>query len=1060
MTMPTPQEIQQAIYSVHDQQSFVQNLLIETLNWQIPDEIEDIGDISFEWNEKDLGAEGLEREYLDGSIYQIQKMADDQPWGIFLLEFKNEDVFLRNRGLTGPLRKVLRGVVTKRRTTKSTLPSWHRDNLLFICTYQYKHYRFAYFKAPNEKEKTAPLALFGWNESDTDIRTLCTHNLPFLQWNHEKPDYEKWREAFNVEKVTKNFYNKYAEIFGYVEGLIGQSNDLKGDTLRLYTQTLFNRLMFLRFIEKKDNWLDFNGQKDYLKALYEAKLVNGKSFYQSRLCPLFFEALAIEGKQESKAVGKVPFLNGGLFEKGELDKQIADIPNEAFEPILAQDGLFYRYNFTVEESTPLDIEVAVDPEMLGKVFEKLVTGRHESGSYYTPKSIVSFMCREAIKGYLCSKTSASWKAIELLVDEHELEIEQLSEQDRDDILYYLETLKAVDPACGSGAYLLGLLQELMAIRRTLQNQKLRTDPEYHYKLKLKAISRSLYGVDIDPFATNVAKLRLWLSLAVEADYPQALPNLDFKIETGDAVLGPCNELTDADDMLFISELKERAEALVVKKDEYMTAHGDRKKELFEEIRAEEKAIASETSTAYGESIIAWYVHFAEVFMATRRQQEIQTGVEELQDYQITTLEPTGFDIVLANPPYIRQELIKDIKPTLEKVYPVTYSGTADLYTYFYTRAVELLGLGGMLAFISSNKWFRANYGKKLRSYLADKCTIHSITDFQDSPVFEGTTAYPMIFIAQKGKTSVSTIHTETQVPDGNVNVKAVIHDKGKVLSKSAIKGEDWSFIDKASADRIKKMDTNGIPLETYVGEKMYIGIKTGFNKAFIIDSRIRNQLILDDPASEDLIHPLLMGRDIKKWKISGKDQWIIFTRRGVNIDSYPVIKKYLSQYREKLEPKPLDWEEKNPEEKWPGRKPGPYQWYEIQDNVVYYKKFEKNKIVFPDISPEPRFCLDTDGFYPDMTAFMIPSSDLYLLGVLNSKPVLDYYMEISAQIRGGYLRYKRQYVIQIPIPKATPNEKKSIEKYVQKCLDARGQNCEKWESQVDQIVTRLYGLEE
>ena len=404
--MASPLEIQEAITQIHDQQSFIHRLLVDTLKWPIPEVPDDIGDISFEWSADELQAEGLDKHLTDGRVYQIRKLTDDQPWGIFLLEFKNEDVFLKNRGLTGPLRKVLRGVVRKHRGGRSEMPAWDRDDLLFICTDRtYRHYRFAYFNAPKEKENTAPLALFGWNHGDTDIRTLCTHNLHHLEWNSPGPEYSKWRLAFSVEKVTNDFYREYADAFEKLETSIRQSNNLDGNQLRLFTQTLLNRLMFLRFIEKK-GWLTFQNHSDYLSALYSAGGIKRKSFYKSRLCPLFFEALAIEGRQESDAIGKVPFLNGGLFDKSDLDKRVSDIPDEAFKPILARDGLFYRYNFTVEESTPLDIEVAVDPEMLGKVFEELVTGRHESGSYYTPRPIVAFMCREALKAYLTEKTTA------------------------------------------------------------------------------------------------------------------------------------------------------------------------------------------------------------------------------------------------------------------------------------------------------------------------------------------------------------------------------------------------------------------------------------------------------------------------------------------------------------------------------------------------------------------------------------------------------------------------------------------------------------------------------
>jgi len=855
-------------------------------------------------------------------------------------------------------------------------------------------------------------------------------------------DFDDLKERFSIEVVTKEFYREYAKIFGEVEKAIASINDLKAEELRLYTQTLMNRLMFLRFLEKK-HWIQFGDSPDYLANLYAAGGLDGESFFKSRLSPLFFVALAIEGQQDFEAVGSTAFLNGGLFEKDEkLDGKIDDIPNEAFEDILGPDGLFYKYNFTVEESTPLDIEVAVDPEMLGKVFEELVTGRHESGSYYTPRSIVSFMCREALKGYLYEKTSAPKGAIEKLVDEHELEDGSLTEKEADDILYYLETLKAVDPACGSGAYLLGLLQELMAVRRALQNQKLKTEPDFHYKLKLRAISRSLYGVDIDPFATNIAKLRLWLSLAVEADEPQPLPNLDFKIETGDAILGPCNKLTSSNEQLFNQGLKDRAEALVVKKDEYMTAHGQRKKELYEEIKAEENKIASETSTAYGENIIAWYVHFAEVFMTSRRQQDIQKGIEELKDYQVTTLEPTGFDIVLANPPYVRQELIKGIKPELQKIYSTTYSGTADLYTYFYTRAVELLGPGGMLSFISPNKWFRANYGKKIRNFLADKCTVHSITDFQDSPVFEGATAYPMIFVAQKGKTANSTTYTETHVTNGNIDVKAVVRKNGKILSDDAIKGENWSFVDKATEDRIKQMQRNTVPLEIYVKGQIYRGLLTGFNKAFVIESKTKIELIEEDPASDDLIKPLLEGKDIGRWD-ADQNKWLILTPIGVEIENYPAILRHLKKWEDELK---IRFDQ--------GK-----HWWEYRA-CSYYRIYGGSQIVWGNLGLKPPFTYIKGPMCNLAPANSIPTNDLFLLGVLNSSSADFFFSHTAIQRNGGYYEYKPIYVKALPIPKVSDKEKKAIEKLVQKCLDAEGQDCEKWEAKIDKIVTKLYGLEE
>lgn len=410
--MADPQKIENAIRRVRDQKSFIQELLIDALGWDIDERAEEVEDIAFEWSAEELRANDLDKHLVDGTIRQIRPFKGN-PWGIFILEFRNPDVFATGRGMTGTLRNVLRGLVPSKKK-RSSLASFCNENLLFICNHDYKHYRFAHFKTPEKNSHAAPLAAFGWGPGDP-IRTLCEYNLNALEWPDEQPDAEgwvsAWSQAFDVEKVTRRFYEDYATVFEKVEKLIGKQKELKGDDLRMFTQTLFNRLMFLRFMERKA-WLTFGGHEDYLRALYAAGGVGKKSFYKGRLCPLFFEGLAVEGKQESDAYGCVPYLNGGLFERSELDKQVSDLPDEVFAGILADEhagGLFYKYNFTVEESTPLDIEVAVDPEMLGKVFEELVTGRHESGSYYTPRPVVSFMCREALKGYLSTKTKASPK---------------------------------------------------------------------------------------------------------------------------------------------------------------------------------------------------------------------------------------------------------------------------------------------------------------------------------------------------------------------------------------------------------------------------------------------------------------------------------------------------------------------------------------------------------------------------------------------------------------------------------------------------------------------------
>jgi hypothetical protein len=562
--------IELAVRTVRDKAGFIQKLLRDGLGWPIEDGVKEPEDIAYGWSGEELKIDDLDEHFVDGQVWQLQPLdpGREQRWGIFLLEFNKPDVFTKGRGITGPLRRILRRLVPKRRQQPAH-KVWQRKHLLFLCTHNYEHFSVAYFKDPPEGGKTPPLAIFGWGP-DIPSRTAVKFNLPALDWPAEdvSPDVwvTKWASAFDVEKVTRKFYEEYAAVFMAVEDIIADHSDLAGDDLRVFTQMLFNRLMFLRFIERK-GWLELRKKPNYLQELYTTTPPK-ESFYKTRLRRLFFEGLAQENHQAADVIGKVPFLNGGLFEQTPLDKKVDDIPNIAFDPILSKkDGIFYHYNFTVEESTPLDIQVAVDPEMLGKVFEELVTGRHETGSYYTPRPVVAFMCREALKGYLADKTGVSAEAIARLVDKHD--VTSLTETNARKVIEALDGLKAVDPACGSGAYLLGLLQEMIALYRLLYSEKLKRDSRSLYDLKLRIISNNLYGVDIDPFATNIAMLRLWLSIAVDSDKPLPLPNLDFKIETGDSLLGPCREFQKEFSAYL---LEQRARRLIAKKDEYLRLH--------------------------------------------------------------------------------------------------------------------------------------------------------------------------------------------------------------------------------------------------------------------------------------------------------------------------------------------------------------------------------------------------------------------------------------------------------------------------------------------------------
>jgi methylase of polypeptide subunit release factors len=833
-------------------------------------------------------------------------------------------------------------------------------------------------------------------------------------------------EAFDVEKVTQEFFREYRKTFEKVESLISgiQENERK----RLFTQKLFNRIMFIAFIQKK-GWLNFQGNTEYLETLWQDyqndKDTNTKNFYKDRLSLLFFHGLKNPQQHNivdinnggflKDLIGSVPYLNGGLFEQDKEDENTnIIIPDECIDSIL--HDLFQRFAFTVTESTPLDVDVAVDPEMLGKVFEELVTGRHESGSYYTPKPIVSFMCREAIKGYLQKFTNNAdhKQAIDKFVDEHDSS--ELNNPEA--ILDALRQVKCCDLACGSGAYLLGILHELLDLRHCLfANNKIGAESVYERKLEI--IENNLYGVDIDVFAVNIARLRLWLSLAVdyEGEKPKPLPNLKYKIEIGDSLTAPSPASTGMIRSELINQYRQ-------KKADYMrTSDVNQKKNLeteIENLKAEIRLITYGTTIKKDGFDFDWAVEFAEVFM------------------------DGGFDIQVANPPYVRMELFKDIKPTLKKNFPDVHSDRADLYCYFYGRALQLLKEGGMLTFITPNKWFRAKYGEKLRKFISETCQIYSITDFGDLPVFQSATTYPMIFIAQNIKPgNNSTIFTqvkslESPYPD----VAEIIRDKGQNLPPTAIKGANWVLTNTSSANRIQKMEAAGMTLGEYANNQIYRGVVTGLNEAFIIDKLIRDKLISQNPKIEDIIKPLVVGKQIHKWCIDSDIKYLIYMYHDIDVQKLSTIIEYLLPYKSRLEQRATK-----------------QRWYELQQpQKRYISAFLKPKIVFPDISKKPRFALDNTGAYTNDTSFIIPTNDLYLLGVLNSSTVEMFFIEVGAQIRGNYLRFKRQYVEKIPIPNATKKEKETISKLVQKCLDAKGENCEQWEKEIDEKVAALYGL--
>jgi type I restriction-modification system DNA methylase subunit len=1063
--------------------------LRDVLGWEF--ETEDVEDLTYDYTASEFGLDPKSAAKIR-SIKQLVPLVDRQPWGIFYLDFAGQGVSI------SALRAILRGLVAKKRASanQSEMQKWRVEDLLFICTSDdFKNFNFAYFRG--EQTNRAVLSSFGWHHGDTHVRTLLDYNLEALRFPLDTSDGEewlrKWRAAFDVEKVTDEFFRRYDEVFTTVEKEIRPAvkDDRQG---RLFTQKLFNRLMFIYFIQKK-GWLSFKEQpkNKYLRALFNEAIAKKENFFSDRLYWLFFRGMSVAdlnlGTQTEEELrerrGDVPPLNGGLFElEDELDERgRVPIKNEVFGHIL---DLFERYNFTIEESTPLDVQVAVDPEMLGKVFEELVTGRHETGSYYTPRPIVSFMCREALKHYLAG-VQPSKEAVAKFVDEGDASDLQNPEA----VLDALKRVRVCDPACGSGAYLLGMLHELMRLRAALFRSN-KIDDATLYERKRWIIENNLYGVDNDKFAVQIACLRLWLSLAIDSDEPRPLPNLDFKIECGDSLIAPApseaekqmtfartalvNDFRQAkgeymreDDPERKRKLRQRIDnlrgeiALALKHQLPRLDEGQIQKKQ-QEISLLEKNIESarnpsiktelqkqaeklrrtlaahESAPAETDTGFDWAVEFAEVFMPTAEDKRVDNMFTFVNDYDQqpaliedtnANLETGGFDIVLANPPYVRMELFKPIKPILRRNFPAVHSDRADLYVYFYDRAQQLLKDGGIGAFISSNKWLRAGYGENLRQSLLDEQAFHLVVDFGDLPVFKAT-AYPAIFVWQKqsrGESPTKWIEIEDLLTCYTEGIREYVDRVAHIIPASQFGKGKSRLAAFSAADRRAKMEASGVSLGETVRGQIVRGIVTGLNKAFVIDQRTCNRLIAEDERSSELIKPLLSGDDIRRYEVHFRKTYLIYAFHGVNITHYPAIEDYLEHYRNELENRATQQE-----------------WYELQQpQSAFVPIFNNSKIIYPDIGKETRFAMDTQGHYGKDTTFMIPSPDLYLLGVLNSTIAWWYLTNLVAEIRGGYVRFKTQYLEKLPIPNAPTAERKSVAALARATQELHTKRCKRVE---------------
>ena len=1042
--------------------------------------------------------------------------------------------------------------------------------------------------------------LVGRNEPNHTCRKQF---LGLIRETNGRPALADIVARFSVENVTKEFFEKYKGCYLDLKESLEQALDAdpicraefteKEISTVDFSKKLLGQIVFLYFLQKK-GWLGVRrdpatgrfqewgtGPKDFMRRLYDGEIVPYESFFNDILEPLFYEALAEDRSEDyySRFRCKIPFLNGGLFEPIQNYSWVSTnlrIENEVFGDILRT---FDEFNFTIKEDEPLEREVAVDPEMLGKVFENLldVTDRKSKGAFYTPRDIVHYMCQQSLIGYLASHTSIPRDDLEVFIRRGDVTLGmtihmQESGQDGEwfgdarftlpesirnhyaEVDRLLCSIRVVDPAVGSGAFPVGMMNEIVKARSILTPFFAGGDRSV-YELKRQAIEQSLYGVDLDSSAVDITKLRFWLSLIVDEENIETirpLPNLDHRIMCGNSLVDEFEGVRLFDESLLV-EAEDEPEALTASFDARIedlgeelhriltgAAEGDsarirreiarlerKKKEVLAGPRASARQVTFDQAASLrikeSRRKLRELKKYQRLFFNEQnraRKNECRAAIERLEwDLIEETLkeagnidacrklaayrknrakpfflwklyfsevflrENPGFDVVIANPPYVRQESITEQKGYFKEHYRV-YQGTADLYVYFVERGVGLLAAGGIFTYILPNKWMRANYGRPLRAWLKEQ-RIEEIVDFGDLPVFESATTYPCILRIGAGapRERFDAVQVATlDYPDLTDYVRAHSYQ----VNQAALDDEGWPLVDERTQALLLKIRAAGVPLGEYVDGKIYRGILTGLNEAFVIDEATRERLIAADPRSAEVIKPFLAGREIKRYQPVAANNYLLFipwhfplhedtSISGASIEAemkfremYPAIYDHLSQFKDKLS---------NRNKAETGIR---YEWYALQRyGSSYYTEFEKSKIIYPNICKRPEFIFDSDSNFTNQKCFVIPVSDYYLLGFLNSS--LNYFLfrMILPKLRGGFYEPSSVFFTMFPIHPIDPANPADIDRcdrivaLVESLLtmnkmlagdlspEERSRleaACEEADREIDRIVYELYGL--
>ena len=895
---------------------------------------------------------------------------------------------------------------------------------------------------------------------DQSCRTAA-ENFQKLINKHGEISRDDIVQAFDVAALSDEFFGKYKAQYekfcNYIydncedESLFGyEFAEWDEKLIRDYVKKLLGRIVFLHFLQKK-GWLGVpldgewgDGDKQFMKHLFEASSQKQKDNYlDCVLEPLFAEALntlRTDDIFDLKVKGfrniRIPYLNGGLFERDMLDEPKSTFPASYFDDLFE---FFYQYNFTIDENDPNDAEVGIDPEMLGRIFENLLEDNKDKGAFYTPKEIVQYMCRESLIAYLqtdVKKDSAS-NTIRQFVYYYDSTL--LPEELKEVLDKKLKDVKICDPAIGSGAFPMGLLRELYNCRKAIEG----IDDEKAVNIKTHIIQNNIYGVDIEKGAVDIARLRFWLALIVDEQAPHALPNLDFKIMQGNSLL----EQFEGVDLSGMS-LNEQEQKRTRKGKAWQAYFAFDEQDALANIQHAIKEYYN--SDNHAQKVVLRNVINENVrnYILTLKgcTPDIRQKIKELpipndkfflwHIYFKEVFDKGGFDIVIGNPPYINVQLMSEEDKTLYKKLFSSFFKRCDIFALFIENGLSLSSSDGILTYIIPSVIHSNLSYQKIRDMILNKHWLAEVC-YTGGKVFNAPTVDTTIIRCNK-------------------------HGNDKIILKDAVNFSCHKIyeVDKDYFSQFQNVISIGERNTIYdklfnkdfitIGSAFTVfqGIVTGNNPAFIFENE-------DDALAHGvdtvLLHPLCHGRDIGRYEIKSRERRILYIDNSIDIEDYPNTKKWLLDFKEQLS-------------KRREAKKGVISWYGLQWPRVKSELDIKEKILIQRTRNEALkqriiATIDEEGVYGMEGIYFIITKDegvslYFLLGILNSK--LMNYLFATKFLN---LAIKAEYLKQVMIPSASD---KNIITLVKEILQTKrmnsGTDTSSLEHEIDQLVYQLYGL--